>query len=62
MEILLLVGLMAFCIPAGMFVTHRRAAHRTHSHATHQQFYAEGLMTQEIEALKLESLPPDEAG
>jgi hypothetical protein len=61
-EILLLVGLMAVCIPAGMYVNRRRAVHRANPNYNHQQFYADGLMTQEIEALKLESSPPDEAG
>jgi hypothetical protein len=61
-EILILVGLMAVCIPAGIFVNHRRAIHRANANYSHRQFYSDGLMTQEIEALKLESSPPDEAG
>jgi hypothetical protein len=60
-EILLLVGLVVVCIPAGMFVNHRRVAHRANPIYSHRQFYADGLMTQEIEALKLES-SPDESG
>lgn len=62
MEILLLVGLFAVGIPAGIFVSHRRSTQRAHLPAMHRQFYADGLMTQEIEALKLESNPPDQAG
>ena len=62
MEILLLVGLMLVGIPAGMFVNHRRAVHRATPNSSHRQFYVDGLMTQEIEALKLESSHPEEAG
>ena len=62
MEILLLVGLIAVGIPASIFVNHRRTTHRVQLPAIHRQFYADGLMTQEIEALKLESNPPDQAG
>jgi hypothetical protein len=61
-EILLLVGLLAVGIPAGIFVNHRRSTQRAHIPVAHHQFYAVGLMTQEIEALKLESNPPDQAG
>lgn len=62
MEILLLVGLLAVGIPAGIFVNHRRSTQRVHLPEMHQQFYTDGVMTQEIEALKLESNPPDQAG
>ena len=62
MEILLLVGVIVVLIPAGMFINYRRVAYRINPNYSHQQFYTDGLMTQEIEALKLESSPPDEAG
>ena len=55
MEILLLVGLAAVCIPAGMFINQRRSSRRMLPKPGHRQFYSDGLMTQEIEALKLES-------
>lgn len=59
MEIVLLVGLVCAFIASGVIVTYRRSSGRYTLKGEYRQFYTDGLMTQEIEALKIETTQPN---